>query len=453
MNLRGPVSCSMLSSVVLPAVWMACWAWGCGRAFDREATLEQAGQAVRRTDYGAAAHLLQEVLDHAPDDAGTRYYLGLILLRSGHPVQARMQFFRTAQIDSAHQGALSQLGTMAYNAGDQGEALDLLERAVRAGVQEAHIHDLLAYLYQKQGRADDARSHLLAAKRLARTQPRYRLKLGVLEHLAGRYGAARGELEALAADYPDLWEAHFMLGRVYRDLNMNEAAAGCLERARRLKQNQADVHYHLGAVRLQMGQPAPAAQAFLEAVGLSPGYMEAYYSLAQAYTKMGQKAEAGTAMRRFRELQQEVARQGEKSKAFISHWRQGVLEGGKGDHAAAVQSFRKALQIEPDDLYSRLLLYRAYRASGRGREADEMLRGARELLGARTTGEAFTDVGIELMRRGEAEMAAEVLEEAVSQDPTLLRAHYYLTALYNRLQRPDRAAPHVKVLEGAEEER
>ena len=52
-----------------------------------------------------------------------------------------------------------------------------------------------------------------------------------------------------------------------------------------------------------------------------------------------------------------------------------------------------------------------------------------------------------LIHRCAEEKAVEVLEEAVSRDPGLERAHYYLVVLYSRLGQPDRGLVHARALE------
>ena len=50
------------------------------------------------------------------------------------------------------------------------------------------------------------------------------------------------------------------------------------------------------------------------------------------------------------------------------------------------------------------------------------------------------------MRQRPKEKAVEVLEEAVTMDPGLERAHYYLVILYYWLGQPEREAEHIRAL-------
>ena len=151
-------------------------------------------------------------------------------------------------------------------------------------------------------------------------------------------------------------------------------------------------------------------------------------------------------MARFQELQQHIAQEEEQTKGFISRWRKGVAEEAKGDYAAAVDDLMGALRLRPENLYTHILLYRAYRELGREQRAEDMFRGINDLLKTRSLGDVCTDLGVELIRRGEGEMAAEVLEEATAWDPALPRTRYYLVALYSRLGRPERGRPHLEAL-------
>ena len=353
---------------------------GYGQTFDREAILAEARKAIQRRDYPGAVRLLQEILAHAPEDAETRYDLAQVLLRSGRLLQARMQFFRTVQLDSTHRDALRHLGLLADKAGDQTEALEMLERAVRAGVREAHVHDRLARLYSGTGRLEEARTQIREVLRLDPNQLRNRLNLATLNQDMGAYDDAREELERLTADFPNNWDAHFSLGKVYRKLGQTGAAALSLERALALKRDDPEIYYQLGAARLQTGQLEGALSAVQNAIRLSPKHIEGHYCLGQIYTKMGQPEEAKQALVRFRELQREKVNLEAQGKTFVSYWQKGVAEDVEGNDAAAITWLRKALQIYPNDLFTRVLIWQVYRKQQKEAEAEEMLRSIQSQL-------------------------------------------------------------------------
>ena len=288
-----------MGGVAALVTWLV-WGLGCGQAFDREAVLVEARKAGQRKDYREAVRLLREVLAHVPHDAETRYDLGQTLLRSGRPFQARLQFFQTVQLDSTHRDALRHLGLLAYQAGDQTEALEMLERAVRAGVREAHIHDKLGILYSEAGWVEEAKAQIREVLRLHPGQLRNRLNLATLNQETGAYDNARQELEGIVADFPNNWDAHFSLGKVYRELGQSEAAVLSLEWALVLKPNDAEIHYQLGAARLQAGHLEGARSASQDAIRLSPNHAGAHYCLGQTYTRMGRPEKAKVALARFR---------------------------------------------------------------------------------------------------------------------------------------------------------
>ena len=65
----------------------------------------------------------------------------------------------------------------------------------------------------------------------------------------------------------------------------------------------------------------------------------------------------------------------------------------------------------------------------------------------RRLADVYLELGVVLIHRCAEEKAVEVLEEAVSRDPGLERAHYYLVVLYSRLGQPDRGLVHARALE------
>ncbi len=435
-----------MGGVAALVTWLV-WGLGCGQAFDREAVLVEARKAGQRKDYREAVRLLREVLAHVPHDAETRYDLGQTLLRSGRPFQARLQFFQTVQLDSTHRDALRHLGLLAYQAGDQTEALEMLERAVRAGVREAHIHDKLGILYSEAGWVEEAKAQIREVLRLHPGQLRNRLNLATLNQETGAYDNARQELEGIVADFPNNWDAHFSLGKVYRELGQSEAAVLSLERALVLKPNDAEIHYQLGAARLQAGHLEGARSASQDAIRLSPNHAGAHYCLGQTYTRMGRPEKAKVALARFRELQREKVEVEGQPRTFLSYWRKGMAKDVEGDYTAAAASLRKALQIYPNDLFTRILLWQVYHKQRREKKAEEMFRTIQSRLKGRRLADVCTKLGVLLIHRGAKEKAVEVLEEAVARDPGLERARYYLVVLYHRLGQTHREAAHTKALE------
>lgn len=127
-----------------------------------------------------------------------------------------------------------------------------------------------------------------------------------------------------------------------------------------------------------------------------------------------------------------------------AHYNLGVAEEERGDRAAAMAAYRRAIAIKPDMVqalrnYGLDLLH-----EGRPREALERLRAAAHL--DPNIPDLFGDIGIALHQLGRAGEAAAMLRREIEMHPENGRAHYNLATLL--LERGD-AAEALPLLERA----
>jgi Tfp pilus assembly protein PilF len=216
--------------------------------------------------------------------------LGLQTLGAcGPPPEVRLQ------ADERYQAAQTYLGGRSYASAEQE-----IRRALELAPDEARYYELLALIYQAQGRlqpAEDAYRTALqkpqappsilvnySALLLQRDRPDEAITLARRALQDSRYGKP-------AVAYTNLGLAYFKKGLLSQ----------AIEHFRSALENQPDLpeaHYNLGLVYAALGQNEPAIRALREAIRYRPVYVEAHAQLGTTLLETGRKDEARLAFER-----------------------------------------------------------------------------------------------------------------------------------------------------------
>jgi tetratricopeptide (TPR) repeat protein len=218
----------------------------------------------RRGKFAAAEPYFRRAIERLtsrnpnPYDGEAYYNLGLSLKMQGRFDEAFDAFYKATWNAAWQDAAFFELARLAGRAGQYGEALALVERALA-----------------KNGRHHKARQ----------------LKISLLRHLGERESALATITEALHVDpieYGALWEQTLLQGNpafaeithlntdTLIELALDYAHAGLFHEGMRLLQEAVDIQpmlkYTLGWIQEQAGEPAAAVQSFKEAAELPADY-------------------------------------------------------------------------------------------------------------------------------------------------------------------------------------
>ncbi|MBI3105563.1 MAG: cytochrome c-type biogenesis protein CcmH, partial [Candidatus Rokubacteria bacterium] len=120
---------------------------------DLPALLDQGRRAMEAEDLGRALRLFQRALEVDPEHPGARAYLGLILLRGGHPDRALTEFDRALSQEPKLAQALWGKGLVLYEApGKTGEAIRTWEALMAQDLSREdrdHVGSVLAQARQR----------------------------------------------------------------------------------------------------------------------------------------------------------------------------------------------------------------------------------------------------------------------------------------------------------------
>ena len=248
---------------------------------------------------------------------------------------------------------------------------------------------------------------------------------------------------------------------------------GAYERAEKLlleaaeaQPRSAEVLRQLGGVFLATGRPLNAAVALKKAEAIEPLDEPSRFTLVMSYVALGRRDWARP------ELARLVA--AAPANPLYPYW-VGRLDYDDGQYATAVESFRRALELDPRFMRAYDNLGLCYEALGR---FDEALRSWEEAIrlneGQKTKSpwpplnlglmltrldrldeaeaqfreslrcdprfpQAHYQLGITLEKKRSVGEAVSELEEAVRLDPAYSEAHYALARLYRRSGQPQKA--------------
>ncbi len=241
---------------------------------------------------------------------------------------------------------------------------------------------------------------------------------GLSAQRAGDLAAARAKFqEALAAD-SDLGPARIALAQVLLDQGEYASAVEAADRALELDTNRAQAlrvkHQALRA--LGRNDEADAVGAELErAEGAAASALRIYNEGGQAF----QAGDKETALAKFREAT-------ELDPSLIdAHHAVATLLLARGEHEASAAAAEKALAMGSDDIRTLRVLYDAYDALGRTEDLVEIaprLAAVDPDFGAPKLLEQAAD----LWNGGETKKAVALSRMALSMDPNLAKAYYFI---------------------------
>lgn len=269
----------------------------------------------------------------------------------------------------------------------------------------------------------------------ARLQPaaaRWAYYAGVAAQEVGALDQAAASLAAALALAPDDPPALLRLGQVELARGRSQAAVAPLGRALAFPGTAAAAHLALGRLALDAGGAQEAADHFAAALALQPAASSVRHPLALAYRALG----------RLEEARGELARAGSAPLAFEDpllaeaqaavtgpgvHVLRGLAAEARGDLAAALAEYRRAVLLDPDNADLRQGLGLALAGAGDVAAAVAEYRAAVGL--APDNALARFNLAGGLLAAGAVEEARAELERAVALAPDFFAAHLELARL------------------------
>lgn len=286
--------------------------------------------------------------------------------------EAEAIYRKILALEPAHADALHLLGVLAYQAGNDGQAIDLIGQAITVNPQQAAYHCNLGSALQR----------------------------------AGRWAEAEASLRRAIALNPAYAEAYNNLGNGLQARQDYAEAISCYRQAITHKAAYFEAYNNLGNALQAAGDLVAAVDSFGRALAYRPDYAVAHNNLGHALKAQGRTEAALDSYRRAVELEPDF------SKAWLNLGN-ALLE--QGDLPAALDSCRRALALEPDGAEAHDSLGNVLQASGEVDMAIVHFRRAIALTPAYA--EAHFDLGNGLRQLGLWEAALAAYRQAISLKP------------------------------------
>jgi type IV pilus assembly protein PilF len=196
---------------------------------------------------------------------------------------------RRTQADNNYRVAQQYLGGQSYLLAEQE-----IRKSLDMEPDDPRYFELLALIYQAQGRLKHADEAYHAALRHKDVPPSVLVNYSSLLLLQNRYddaiATAQRALQHPSYDRPAL--AHTNIGLAYLKQGALVRAAEHLRTALDYQPALPEAHHNLGLVQARSGEYGEAILSFREAIRARPAYPEAYVSLAQVLLEEGRHQEA-----------------------------------------------------------------------------------------------------------------------------------------------------------------
>ena len=232
---------------------------------------------------------------------------------------------------------------------------------------------------------------------------------------------------------PDYRPLDLRMGQLWLDTDQLDKAQAALQKAADETGLRAAALYYLGQIDLLRHDYQEAQANLSEALRINPEASEVHYPLAQAYRQLGKQELAREHLARFKQQTPDaddplVAEL--ETVLQTSHWdfrlgMQAIME--QQDYEAAIEHFRKGLEIDPDNLAARVSYARALYLGGQADAAEEQL----QRVLTRDPNQVLANFFLAVLweSRDKAEEAAARYQRILKLEPEHEGAHFYLANL------------------------
>jgi len=233
----------------------------------------------------------------APENAFIAVQYGQALAAAGEDGEALPVLEHAVKADTGSMEAAYQLGLVLQRANRLDEAIALFKKAVIAEPRNAEVLTNLGMALCQAQRAKEAVPILQRAVQLTPENAVSHQDLAAAFIQLNQVGDAVDQLKAALKLTPDAPQLHYNLGLAFKMEDDAMSAIPELETAEKLDPAAPESRYVLGVLYMQVGRYADAARELSAALKLRPENGDGWATLGSVYNKLDQLPEAASALR------------------------------------------------------------------------------------------------------------------------------------------------------------
>lgn len=335
----------------MTAVLVALFLAWLGPAPAEQRSVAAARELLSKGSSQQAVEMLRQIVATNPQDADARLLLGTALALDGERSESIRQLLEVVRLRPDSATAYNALGMALSRFVETKSAREAFEKAIQLDPNLLDAHLNLALILAQTGEFGLAGAHLDRAIAMQGDTPAaarsyyLRAKIRGEQHDLER---ARADLDQAVRLRPDFAEAWSELGAARRALQDDAGALRALERAVQLKPEDNAAQFRLGSEYLHSRKPHQAVEHLREALRRDPDNRAALYNLQMALREDGRKEEARQVEARMAKLLRKSGRASGTSIQAAKLNDQGVDLEKAGNLLAALDSYRAALDLDPD---------------------------------------------------------------------------------------------------------
>jgi len=213
--------------------------------------------------FADAMRVYQDVVKARPDMAIAYQHLAFVAWESGNVGGAVGVLQQALRAGVTHAALTTQLGTYLAESGNPAEAIGLLDPIAKSPAADVDAVNALGIAYARAGRSEEARRTFMRMLSLDGESPMALENLGALDLERGDYGNAALRFERAVTLDPTSSQAHAGLGVVALKRGDSRAAVDAWKKAVELDPTNYDALYNL-ATTLARDRQSAAARPYLE---------------------------------------------------------------------------------------------------------------------------------------------------------------------------------------------
>ena len=401
---------------------------------DPDVLIERAQILMKKGEPEDAITQLKTALSLSPNNYLGHFYQGLAVSMTGDMEGAEREWREAARL----QPDRPELQVALAGVGEARSDLALLAKASDRLLKIAPL-DAASYVVKAHSEFSQGRRAVAAAllKQAIQVQPENPLPYASLAEariLQKNYAEAEKLLNTAIEKDPNYYWAMQVLLTMYTGQGQRAKAIARTEEQIAKAPNNSYFYLLLGALKLGQKDVAGGEAALKKATELSPRNAEAWRLLGTSQASRGAVDEAIATFSQWKDAIPTDAR------AYLSL---GLLNDGKNNWKAAQEYYRKALQYDAGNATAANNL--SYSLSEHNGNADEALSFAMAARAAMSDSPTALDtLGWAYYRKGQYELAVNMLEKALDKNPQSSAIHYHLGVSYEALKQWAKATDHLQ---------